>query len=1210
VTKVKTFVKVDRLNQALEDAKAGKSFGELKERTKLPKERATLPDARVLDPVDEAVIARANEERTILERNQEQKLANEVDTVRATGKNKAEIKNEIEMQKLANSFDKEALDQNPAKPLYKYENRNTGELPEVTGKGKGIFRTKGDDISKTLGFEDSEAARNAYQDYKIRRDKFKAQKAHISAQVKDFSEKTQIMEAVEKKLRAEGRDRANQIKTIQQFFSLEDSELKEIVKGGTDFRTLTEEKFNGFLKEIENKAYALMQKREATLELQSTIFEKELKKVDNLRQAMKLPTIENMTVKQLNEFNELLDTYQTGDEFLGVRQLETIKNTDLAGIKTRREALEDLSKRTGVPVEALNQIKIAERDRYLYDTALARQNPFFEKMVEDTNVATISANIRFHELKTELNTLVDAARKSRKRGFMDKVVPTDQMIFDYLENTADSKLEFAKRMTPQELKAAKFIEEKYATARDYLINQGTLKKYRTDYITHVRRGFLEAWRESGKFRFSGLKKAIQEMFDVYKQDEAYFNIMNQKTGEVLPLEKFFQFSMKRSGNLVPTKNVAQAVEKYFQTFEKKVALDSMIPKIDIYAHALTPTKMTPRGLEFDDSIKRFVKEWLNTKKGRVVNEIVKPGGKLDWLIRSGISLTRILDLGLNIPVGLGSNFGAQVSTFVPLGPKKYALGVARSLSNTGKEIAKKYEAVVGETFMKSMADTSKGLGDKMSEGLFGLFSVADRQARVQYLLGSMTPQEYAAKEISAKRLADIRLEQGRYLSQTGDESIIGKTAIGKAYTQYKSWAIPILQTTQSNVRKVATMLKGKQNPIGTKEFNELFRTTVITGTIGLLLYGAYANLRDEKDRNFLENLAYKSMNDAMSLIGGLDPKTWATVPRLLQFISDFGTSLSNVIASLATGERTKEEGRVKGAKELVQSVTPSLARQIKSLTPEKDSALHELVKSQSAEKAATRDLAEEKWNELKELAKTDKQAANDMFTALEAADPDFADKVYEIGADEKKGLTETDRLIKSLGVENGNRARYIYEEVMKLETKEEKNAFVGNLDEKGIITDKVYTQLRDMIKEGKPQFESGKETSETGVVHSIATYAKAIGTDPITAFKDIFHREKILRVNGGAIIVERLPLSESTKIKIERGATEEMRLDHTIPLELGGDNSEKNLVLVPKEVWESYTPVENYLGKQLKNGTMKKKEVQDLIRRFKNGELSAEDIIK
>jgi hypothetical protein len=130
-------------------------------------------------------------------------------------------------------------------------------------------------------------------------------------------------------------------------------------------------------------------------------------------------------------------------------------------------------------------------------------------------------------------------------------------------------------------------------------------------------------------------------------------------------------------------------------------------------------------------------------------------------------------------------------------------------------------------------------------------------------------------------------------------------------------------------------------------------------------------------------------------------------------------------------------------------------------------------------------------------------------------------------------------------------------------------------------------------------------------ISAVATYAKAIGTDPETAFNRIFTGQKITRVTNGTVMVERMPLSSSTAIKKKAGANNPtMKLDHTIPLELGGSNDKSNLKLVTTAQWSSYTPVENALGEALDSGKITKQEAQGLIVQFKEGKLTKDQILK
>lgn len=182
----------------------------------------------------------------------------------------------------------------------------------------------------------------------------------------------------------------------------------------------------------------------------------------------------------------------------------------------------------------------------------------------------------------------------------------------------------------------------------------------------------------------------------------------------------------------------------------------------------------------------------------------------------------------------------------------------------------------------------------------------------------------------------------------------------------------------------------------------------------------------------------------------------------------------------------------------------------------------------------------------------------------------------------------------------------IYTEVQKLKKD-------GNIEEaKAIIeglTDDQYKAYeavkKDIEKNGE---ESTKEISNKTIIQEVLTYAKAVGVDPATAFNRIFTGQKIKRVSNKTVIVERMSLEDSEKVKKDRGSTTNMRLDHTISLQLGGSNSEDNLKLVSLEEWASYTPVENYLGKALIAKKISKKEAQNLILKFKNKEISFEEI--
>lgn len=137
---------------------------------------------------------------------------------------------------------------------------------------------------------------------------------------------------------------------------------------------------------------------------------------------------------------------------------------------------------------------------------------------------------------------------------------------------------------------------------------------------------------------------------------------------------------------------------------------------------------------------------------------------------------------------------------------------------------------------------------------------------------------------------------------------------------------------------------------------------------------------------------------------------------------------------------------------------------------------------------------------------------------------------------------------------------------------------------------------------------SGTYDKQSFITHLI-NQAKALGTDPVSLFNDDTSGEHIVRVENGTVYVERMPKDASQAIKASQGgANSAYKLDHTVPLELGGTNSKDNLRLVSTAEWASYTPVENYLGKMLTSGKITKGQAQDAITKFKNGTLTFDDV--
>ena len=710
--------------------------------------------------------------------------------------------------------------------------------------------------------------------------------------------------------------RAKKIKAVQEFFGLTYANMKTVSRKNPFL--MSQYEFKLYLDDVRQKAFEKTIVKNAKIALKELIRTRNLQKVENLQRALKYPSIDKMDLDQLNNFFDILDQYKKDDVFLSERRLEVVDRTDLKGIKTWREAKEAFAKEAGISVEELGDITVSQFDKYRYDTALMQRNPFYKMLVTEIHREMMNAEMRHHDVKLEAYRLAKAAEASRPQPLIHKFIPQNKLIMGYIEAAADQKTLFLNQMTSEEIDYAHFIEEYFENALEYLVETQSLTKGRENYFVHMRQGFLENIKEEG------LLTAVKNIFKHYKEDEVVFNILDEDTGNILPLEKFFQFSLHRTGGLLPTSNVTEAFLAYSKMFERKASFDKIIPKLDIYAQALTPQKLTPHGLEMDRSLKKFLNQYINNKKGRHIDQFVgKQGGAVDMGLRAVRSFTSLLDLGLNIPVGITAFVGEQVTNFAQLGINNMAKGAQRAFTPHGKAIVSKYEAWLGRSAWESLSEPGKGITEKIHEGLFIGFHESTRIANTNFLLGMITEQEFNSETITDKRLAELQLEMGRMRVVPASKSLVGSTSLGSVLTQYKTWAIPIMSTIKGDISTFITDLQSKpfNEVLTTKEARELYRIVGLSSAI-IITGAVLAGDDDENDTSFLGAFKRKFYRESLSLIGALDPTLYTPI-RALSFMTDLAKNLK----AIALLETYKTKPKLKGVEGLKKQLTPKAVKQ-------------------------------------------------------------------------------------------------------------------------------------------------------------------------------------------------------------------------------------------------------------------------------------------
>lgn len=152
-----------------------------------------------------------------------------------------------------------------------------------------------------------------------------------------------------------------------------------------------------------------------------------------------------------------------------------------------------------------------------------------------------------------------------------------------------------------------------------------------------------------------------------------------------------------------------------------------------------------------------------------------------------------------------------------------------------------------------------------------------------------------------------------------------------------------------------------------------------------------------------------------------------------------------------------------GGKGVIKSIIARFATARGGNLDEKSNTeLEKIIQRQTDESFRLKQEAEILYTELKSLPP---EQANSKALELKQSNPLLYDKLKAVVDEQKKGLDYNDRLMMQLGVTNGERAKFIWANLKAFNTSEEKNIYINDLRKKGIISDNVMKQLKQ-LKDG------------------------------------------------------------------------------------------------------------------------------------------------
>lgn len=703
---------------------------------------------------------------------------------------------------------------------------------------------------------------------------------------------------------------------------------------------------------------------------------------------------------------------------------------------------------------------------------------------------------------------------------------------------------------------------------------------------------------------------ITHIFDRELMTKEFDEDLAKIIADRIPGSVYDPFMLKRLGAKGYKQDTWGALDAYVKRGTRKVHMDPVLEAIQ---------EKTGPSLDMSNIEKsqfNYIKQYIDNINLRPneaeegVDNFIKSVVGYKWGQRPVTVLLRRLRqmsfrgaLGLN-PASALRNLSQGANTYAELGERYTATGYV-SLFKKGAGAELKREGILNAGFVqdRALSSTKKAL-EKIDKGLFAFFNTAEHINRGAAYFGAKAKAlNQGMDEAQAIEFAKKVVRKTQFVFDSVDTPVGMSSDIMKTLFQFQTFTTKQIEFLGGKVKGSFYGQEKARNIAGLLRY-------ALAGTAFVYTIGKAFGMKPEEILPWYRFQTPVSLKAPVEITKALlnTPDKYGQPRDLVQKGKDIANSAITLIPGGSQMKKTyqgyqaiKEGGSYDKNGKLQFKQGTSLKEKAQALifgkyaSPEAQNYFNKIeIKSDEFKKIAPI------YDEVKAL---DAQDRGDEAQALvdELTEEEYAIyKKYKTAEKTKATLQAKKEMIP------------LYKKIQEVSEEEAQIMLDGMTDEEYRIYGLVKKDFANQTKasEGdKPEYTAGEAQDEQGLIKTVFTYAKAIGVDPATAFNRIFSGQRIRRVDNKAIIVERMTLPESQKVKNDRGATANMKLDHTLPLQLGGSNDLDNLKLIDSEIWASYTPVENYLGKQLRDKKITKKEAQDLIIRFKNGEISAEEIL-
>lgn len=660
---------------------------------------------------------------------------------------------------------------------------------------------------------------------------------------------------------------------------------------------------------------------------------------------------------------------------------------------------------------------------------------------------------------------------------------------------------------------------------------------------------------------------ITHLFDDQLIKKEFDEDLAKIIAEKVPGSVYDPFLQKRLGAKGYREDVWKALDAYVKRGTRKVHMDPALQVLEEASTGLEQSqwnyvkrfadRVNMRPTEVDNLIDNGIKAMIGYRAGQ--RPVARASQGLRRMTYRGM-------LGLNVGSAL-RNLSQGINTYAKLGEKYTALGYSKLFSPANLAELKTENVLTSQFVQDRSISAIKTTMQKVDKGLFFFFETAEKINRGAAYFGAKAKgiasgmSEKQAIEYGKKIVRETQFAFGSIDTPVGMSSDIVKTL-----TQFQTF-------TTKQIEFLAGMAKNK-------EYAGLIRYAIAGAAFVYTVGQAFG--MDLKDLLPIYRLgtppSLKLPVTAVQIAAGGDKDAGDLAATLPGYIPG-GVQAKKTIQGV---QSVREGGSYDKSGRLQFEQGESKAQQLQSI-------LFGKYAGKNAEAYFKGEKPTRNISDIKKAISSDlKSGKIDVSVAKER----YIGEVKKLASEEKKT-----RSTMPLDAYKKDLARAIEEKVITVA--EAKKEYID-------YTKKIET-------EEKRALAMKTEYPDKDIKTLVKVYAKALGTDPVNAFKALVTSEKIDKVEGNAVLLQRMkgahflnPGGSEEYIKerlsemdIPWSKREDYNLEHIVPVGAGGNNDDDNLQIISNKLHESYTSWDTKAGNAVKNGTMTRGEVAKIARKLK-----------